>query len=72
MLTNARTLLQTKGREAIDIACKDRAATIWSENPTLLTGTLWEYLKIPQPEFGRLQPTTYSDLCALQPATLLF
>ena len=31
-------LIETKGREDIDVVHKDRAATIWCENATLLTG----------------------------------
>jgi hypothetical protein len=29
---------------------------------TMLTGTEWRNLKIPQAEFDRLQPTEYADL----------
>ena len=54
-------LIETKGQENIDVAHKDRAATIWCENATLLTTTTWSYLKIPQVEFGKLQPTGFSD-----------
>ncbi len=57
-------LLETKGREDIDVAHKDRAATIWCENATLLTGTPWRYLKIQQAEFGKLQPSDFGELAA--------
>jgi type III restriction enzyme len=59
-----RFLLETKGREDIDVAHKDRAAHIWCENATLLTGTVWEYRKIPQAEFDKLRPDQFADLCA--------
>jgi type III restriction enzyme len=55
-------LIETKGREDIDVAFKDRAATIWCENATLLTGTPWQYVKVPQIEFGKLQATELSDV----------
>lgn len=55
-------LIETKGREDIDVAFKDRAARIWCENATLLTGTAWRYMKVPQAEFGRLQASELSDL----------
>ncbi|HLK55290.1 MAG TPA: hypothetical protein VKU00_01920, partial [Chthonomonadaceae bacterium] len=55
-------LIETKGREDLDVAHKDRAAGIWCENATLLTGTPWQYLKVPQSEFDKLQPTGYADL----------
>ena len=57
----AHYLIETKGQENIDVAHKDRAATIWCENATLLTGTTWLYFKVPQVEFGKLQPTVLSD-----------
>jgi type III restriction enzyme len=51
----AHYLVETKGREDVDVAHKDRAAQVWCENATLLTGTAWRYLKIPQTEFAKLQ-----------------
>jgi type III restriction enzyme len=55
-------LLQTKGREDIDVAYKDRAARLRCENAILLTGTTWNYIKIPQADFDQLQPDAYSDI----------
>jgi type III restriction enzyme len=55
-------VIETKGREDIDVVFKDRAATIWCENATLLTGTPWQYVKVPQVEFGKLQATELSDV----------
>jgi type III restriction enzyme len=55
-------LIETKGREDIDVAHKDRAARNWCVNATLLTGTAWAYLKVPQAEFDKLQPTLFDDL----------
>lgn len=55
-------LVETKGREDIDVTHKDRAARIWCENASLLTGTAWRYVKVPQSDFGRLQPAELSDL----------
>lgn len=55
-------VIETKGREDIDVAHKDRAATIWCENATLLTDTTWAYVKVPQVEFGKLQPTVLADV----------
>lgn len=58
-------LVETKGREDLDVSHKDRAAQIWCENATLLTGTEWTYLKVPQVDFGKLQPSEFADLVAL-------
>jgi type III restriction enzyme len=44
------------------VAHKDRAALIWCESATLLTGTAWHYVKVPQTEFGKLQPNELSDV----------
>jgi type III restriction enzyme len=55
-------LIETKGREDLDVAHKDRAARIWCENATLLVGTPWSYLKVPQTEFSKLQPGDFAQL----------
>ena len=64
-------LIETKGREDVDVSHKDRAARLWCENATLLTGTEWHYIKIPQKEFESLQPDEFDDLIALEPVELL-
>lgn len=58
----AFALLETKGREDVDVAHKDRAARLWCENATLLTEQCWSYIKVPQSDFDQLQPTTYADI----------
>lgn len=60
-------LVETKGAETVEVAHKDRAATLWCENATMLTGKEWRYLKVPQKEFGKLQPSEFSDLEVLGP-----
>ncbi|HEX6819797.1 MAG TPA: hypothetical protein VF120_15580, partial [Ktedonobacterales bacterium] len=59
-------LLETKGAETVEVAHKDRAATLWCENATLLTGTPWQYIKVPQKGFSEMQPSTFEDLLLLQ------
>ena len=58
----AHWLIETKGREDLDVAHKDRAARIWCENATLLVGTSWSYLKVPQVDFTNLQPSEFAEL----------
>lgn len=58
-------LIETKGMESLEVAHKDRAATLWCENATMLTGTPWRYLKVPQKDFEKLQPADFADLMAL-------
>lgn len=55
-------LIETKGREDVDVANKDRAAILWCENATRLTGTPWEYIKVRQKEYEQLQPDEFGDL----------
>ncbi|MEX1102316.1 MAG: DEAD/DEAH box helicase family protein [Actinomycetota bacterium] len=55
-------LVETKGREDVDVAHKDRAAAIWCENATLLTGTPWTYFKVPQTEYRKLSATDVGEL----------
>ena len=63
-------LIETKGREDVDVSHKDRAARLWCENATRLTGVEWRYLKVPQKEFESLQPDEFEDLIALEPVGL--
>ena len=60
-------LIETKGREDIDVKHKDRAAQLWCENASMLTGTEWVYQKILQTEFEKLRPDEFEDLIALEP-----
>ena len=63
-------LIETKGREDINVRYKDRAALLWCQNATALTDTTWEYLKVPQSEYSKLRPTQFLDLLALAPTML--
>ena len=55
-------LVETKGQELLEVAFKDRAAQMWCENATQLTGDVWQYVKVPQKEYEKLQPVEFSDL----------
>jgi hypothetical protein len=57
--------------EDVNVVNKDRAAKLWCENTTRLTGKSWDYLKVLQTEFIRLQPTSFSDLLVLKPSQLV-
>jgi len=71
LFNGAHYLVETKGREDVDVAHKDRAAQIWCENATLLTSTAWEYIKVPQKEFEKLEATQFSDLSVFANAKLI-
>ena len=60
--TEEMWLIETKGQESLEVAFKDRAAQMWCENATILTGEQWRYIKVPQKEYQKLQPVEFYDL----------
>jgi type III restriction enzyme len=62
----AMWLVETKGQESLEVAFKDRAARLWCENATQLTGEQWNYVKVPQKAYQMLQPVEFSDLLAFE------
>jgi type III restriction enzyme len=73
VLTNDGThhIVETKGLEDVNVANKDRAAKLWCENTTRLTGQQWDYVKALQTEYKSLQATQFSDLLVLGGPQLL-
>ena len=64
-------LLETKGREDVEVRLKDNAALNWCDAATNLTGVSWQYLKVLQKDFEGLNPDSFADLqMALLPPTL--
>lgn len=63
-------IVETKGLEDVNVVNKDRAAHLWCENASALTGKSWAYLKVRQAEFTSLQPSTFTDLLVLKPPEL--
>ena len=63
-------LLESKGQEDVDVLRKDVAAIRWCENASKLTGKAWKYVKVPQKDFGTLQPARLADLAALRAVVL--
>ncbi|MEX1253691.1 MAG: DEAD/DEAH box helicase family protein [Dehalococcoidia bacterium] len=64
-------LIETKGREDVDVSHKDRAAKMWCENATMLTEAPWDYIKVPQKDFEKLEATHFSDLIVFAVPPLL-
>ncbi len=58
-------LIETKGLEDVNVAYKDRAARMWCENASMLTGISWTYLKVRQSDYNSLQPGEFADLVVL-------
>lgn len=55
-------IIETKGREDVEVALKDQAANNWCDNATQLAKSTWKYLKVPQKEFEDLHPATFEEL----------
>ena len=64
-------IAETKGLEDVNVANKDRAAQLWCENTTRLTGKPWAYLKVLQTAYTQLQPTRFEDLFVLEQKKLV-
>ncbi len=61
----ASYLVETKGMEDVNVASKDRAAQLWCENATVLTGKPWGYLKVQEKEYKQLQPSLFGEVSFL-------
>ncbi len=68
LTSGAHYLVETKGREDIDVANKDRAAILWCESASELTDITWAYIKVPQKEYESLRPDTFADLAVFAPS----
>jgi hypothetical protein len=64
-------IVETKGLEDTNVVNKDRAAQLWCENTTKLSGQPWAYLKVLQTAYKQLQPSQFEDLIVLKQKKLL-
>jgi type III restriction enzyme len=55
-------IIETKGREDVEVVLKDRAALNWCLTVSELTGENWSYLKVLQKEFEGLRPENFEEL----------
>jgi len=55
-------IIETKGREDVEVALKDLATMNWCDNATELTKYNWNYLKVGQKEFEQLHPDNFAEL----------
>ena len=58
-------LIETKGSETTEVAHKGRAAELWVDNASVLTGTPWRYIKVVQKPFETLQPQSFAEVEAM-------
>lgn len=59
---NMHWLLETKGREDLDVQYKNTRAEKWCEDATAMSDTEWQFLMIPQKQFEKLAPQNLTDL----------
>lgn len=66
----SRWIIETKGREDIEVKLKDNAAINWCITATELTGTQYKYIKVLQKDFESLHPEDFSELIATSSQTI--
>jgi type III restriction enzyme len=67
----SRWIIETKGREDVEVKLKDNAAINWCNTATELTKEKWNYLKVLQKEYEALHPDNFEELLAgVNPPTL--
>lgn len=59
-----RYVIETKGREDVEVALKDAAAMNWCKAASELTSVEWKYVKVLQKEFEELRPDDLTELLA--------
>ncbi|HLF47560.1 MAG TPA: hypothetical protein VI548_14110, partial [Chitinophagaceae bacterium] len=61
---NKNWIIETKGREDVEVRLKDNAAINWCKTACELTKEDWHYLKVGQKEFEQLHPDCFEELLA--------
>jgi type III restriction enzyme len=60
----SRWIIETKGREDVEVKLKDNAAISWCNTATQLIKEKWNYLKVLQKEFEGLHPDNFEEMLA--------
>lgn len=55
-------IVETKGREDLEVAQKDARTNKWCQDASKISGIKWHYLKVPQDDFYKYQYATFNDL----------
>ena len=58
-------IAETKGQEGAEVQHKDHAARIWCDNASQLTGVMWQYIKVPQVDFEKMEAKDFGDVTML-------
>ncbi|MCI4352696.1 MAG: DEAD/DEAH box helicase family protein [Thermoplasmata archaeon] len=59
-------LVETKGMEDVDVPHKDSAARLWCTNATTLTSITWNYIKVLQKEWTKLEAERFEEILVWQ------
>ncbi len=59
---NEHFIIETKGREDIDVKHKDERIRLWCEDTTKITGNNWSFLKVKQESFERYRFKSIEEL----------
>ncbi|MFQ6071190.1 MAG: hypothetical protein ACE5KT_00605, partial [Methanosarcinales archaeon] len=59
---NERIILETKGREDIDVELKDKRMKQWCEDASRLTGCKWSFLRVDESEFEKYRFKSLKEL----------
>ena len=55
-------IVETKGREDVDVEHKDKRIRLWCEDATNLTGSKWTFIRVDQEEFERYRFKSVKEL----------
>jgi len=55
-------LIETKGREDVDVKAKDSRAVRWCEDATKITGKKWFYIRVNQEDFEKYRLKSIKEL----------
>jgi len=62
---NERIILETKGREDIDVELKDKRMKQWCEDASCLTGCKWSFLRVDESEFEKYRFKSIKELISV-------
>jgi type III restriction enzyme len=61
---NEHIVVETKGREDVDVEHKDKRINLWCEDATNLTGSRWVFIRVNQEDFERYRFKSVKELAA--------
>ena len=59
---NERLIVETKGREDVDVKYKDKRTKLWCEDATKLTKSKWDFKRIDQEDFEKYRFKSIKEL----------